>query len=67
MKAAILFKPNEPLQVLDCELDPPKAGEVRVKMKAAGAWREHLDSSSVPYPNPPEPARTNASPPPELT
>jgi len=36
MKAAILFKPNEPLQVLECELDPPKAGEVRVKMKAAG-------------------------------
>ena len=24
MKAAILFKPNEPLQVLDCELDPQK-------------------------------------------
>ena len=36
MKAAILFKPNEPLQVLECELDPPKALEVRVKMKASG-------------------------------
>ena len=24
MKAAILFKPNEPLQVLECELDPPR-------------------------------------------
>src|SRR3981081_3670904 len=36
MKAAVLFKPNEPLQVVDCELDPPKAGEVRVKMKASG-------------------------------
>ena len=36
MKAAILFKANEPLQVLDCELDPPKANEVRVKMKASG-------------------------------
>ena len=36
MKAAVLFKPNDPLQVVECELDPPKAGEVRVKMKAAG-------------------------------
>ena len=36
MKAAVLFKPNEPLQVVDCELDPPKAGEVRVKIKASG-------------------------------
>ena len=35
MKAAILFKPNEPLQD-SSELDPPKAGEVRVKMKASG-------------------------------
>jgi S-(hydroxymethyl)glutathione dehydrogenase/alcohol dehydrogenase len=36
MKAAILFKANEPLQVLDCELDPPKALEVRVRMRASG-------------------------------
>jgi len=36
MKAAVLFKVNEPLQVVEVELDPPKAGEVRVKMKAAG-------------------------------
>ena len=27
MKAAVLFKPNEPLQVVDCELDPPKAND----------------------------------------
>ena len=39
MKAAVLFKPNEPLQVVDCELDPPKAGEVRVKMKARACAR----------------------------
>ena len=42
MKAAVLFKPNEPLQVVECELDPPKAGEVRVKMKAAGRLPERL-------------------------
>ena len=36
MKAAVLFKANEPLQVVECELDPPKTGEVRVKMKASG-------------------------------
>jgi S-(hydroxymethyl)glutathione dehydrogenase/alcohol dehydrogenase len=36
MKAAVLFKTGEPLDVVDVELDPPKAGEVRVRMKAAG-------------------------------
>ena len=36
MKAAVLFKANEPLQVVDCEHDPPKALEVRVRMQAAG-------------------------------
>ena len=36
MKAAVLYEFNEPLQVKELEQDPPKAGEVRVRMKAAG-------------------------------
>ena len=28
MKAAVLLEPNTPLQIVECELDPPKAGEV---------------------------------------
>ena len=54
MKAAILFKPNEPLQVLECELDPPKALEVRVKMKAAGVCQSdwHVMNGDWPTPMP---------------
>ena len=36
MKAAVLTEINKPLEILDIELDPPKAGEARVKMKASG-------------------------------
>lgn len=36
MKAAVLFKTNTPLEVTELELDPPRSGEVRVRMKAAG-------------------------------
>ena len=36
MKAAVLFEPNTPLQIVECELDPPKANEVRVRMRASG-------------------------------
>ena len=54
MKAAVLFKPNEPLQVLECELDPPKAGEVRVKMKASGVCQSdwHILNGVWPSPMP---------------
>jgi succinate semialdehyde reductase (NADPH) len=37
MKAAVLFKYKEPLKVMDnIELDPPKEGEVRIKVEATG-------------------------------
>ncbi|WP_076861048.1 Zn-dependent alcohol dehydrogenase [Bradyrhizobium mercantei] len=36
MKAAVLTEVNKPLQILDVDVDPPKAGEARVKMKATG-------------------------------
>jgi S-(hydroxymethyl)glutathione dehydrogenase/alcohol dehydrogenase len=54
MKAAVLFKPNEPLQIVECELDPPKAGEVRVKMKAAGVCQSdwHIMNGDWPSPLP---------------
>src|ERR671923_147785 len=54
MKAAVLFKPNEPLQVVDCELDPPKANEVRVKMKASGVCQSdwHIMNGDWPSPMP---------------
>jgi NDMA-dependent alcohol dehydrogenase len=36
MKAAVLYKPNTPLEVVDVKQDDPKAGEARVRVKAAG-------------------------------
>ncbi len=36
MKAATLYNVNEPLQIKELQQDQPKAGEVRVKMGAAG-------------------------------
>jgi S-(hydroxymethyl)glutathione dehydrogenase/alcohol dehydrogenase len=36
IKAAVLYRHNEPLVVEEVELDPPKAGEVLVKLKATG-------------------------------
>jgi len=54
MKAAVLFKPNEPMQILECELDPPKAFEVRVKMKATGVCQSdwHVINGDWPTPMP---------------
>ena len=37
MRAAVLTEVNTPLQILDLEQEPPKANEVRVEVKAAGA------------------------------
>jgi S-(hydroxymethyl)glutathione dehydrogenase/alcohol dehydrogenase len=36
MKAAVLYEPNTPLQVVDVEQEGPRAGEARVRVKAAG-------------------------------
>ena len=36
MKAAVLYKANTPLEVVDVKQEDPRAGEARVKVKAAG-------------------------------
>jgi S-(hydroxymethyl)glutathione dehydrogenase / alcohol dehydrogenase len=42
MRAAVLHHPNEPVTVEDVELDPPKAGEVLVRVVAAGVCHSDL-------------------------
>lgn len=42
MKAAVLYKTNEPLVIEQIEIDPPKAHEVKVKIAAAGVCRSDL-------------------------
>ncbi len=42
MKAAVLYEPGTPLVVEDLQLDPPKAGEVKVRVAANGACHSDL-------------------------
>ena len=54
-KAAVAYEPNAPLVLEEIELDPPKAGEILVKLKATGichsdlhAWKREW--SMMPFP-----------------
>jgi S-(hydroxymethyl)glutathione dehydrogenase / alcohol dehydrogenase len=42
VRAAILYEPGEPLRVEDVEVDPPRAGEVAVRMAASGVCHSDL-------------------------
>ena len=42
MKAAVLYEPNTPLVIEDLHIDPPKAGEVKVRVAANGACHSDL-------------------------
>src|SRR5438034_6070356 len=45
MKASVLFAPRTPLKVEDLELEPPSAGEVRVRMVASGVCHSCLHAA----------------------
>src|SRR5512145_1467171 len=54
MKAAVLYKANTPLEVVDVKQENPRAGEARVKVKAAGVchsdWHIMNGDWTVPLP-----------------
>jgi S-(hydroxymethyl)glutathione dehydrogenase/alcohol dehydrogenase len=54
MRAAVLTEVNKPLQILDLEQEGPKAGEARVKVKAAGVcmsdWHIMIGDWPLPLP-----------------
>ena len=54
MRAAVLTEINRPLQILDLEQEPPRAGEVRVQVKAAGVCMSdwHIMNGDWPLPLP---------------
>ena len=54
MRAAVLTEVNKPLQILDLEQEGPKAGEVRVQVKAAGVCMSdwHVMNGDWPLPLP---------------
>jgi len=53
-RAAVLTEVNKPLQILELEQEGPKAGEVRVKVKAAGVCMSdwHIMNGDWPLPLP---------------
>jgi len=50
-KAAVLWETNTPWSVEEIELDPPKSGEVLVKLAASGMCHsdEHLTTGDLPF------------------
>ena len=54
MRAAVLTEINKPLELLDLEQEPPKSGEVRVKVKATGVCLSdyHIMNGDWPFPLP---------------
>jgi S-(hydroxymethyl)glutathione dehydrogenase/alcohol dehydrogenase len=54
MRAAVLTEVNKPLEILDLEQEGPKAGEVRVQVKAAGVCMSdwHIMNGDWPLPLP---------------
>ena len=54
MRAAVLTEVNKPLQILDLDQEGPKAGEVRVKVRAAGVcmsdWHIMIGDWPLPLP-----------------
>ena len=54
MRAAVLTAVNKPLELLDLEQEGPKAGEVRVQVKAAGVCMSdwHIMNGDWPLPLP---------------
>ena len=44
-KAAVAFGPGQPLQLVDIDVAPPKAGEVRVRIVATGVC--HTDAFTL--------------------
>ena len=54
MRAAVLHGLNEPLDVTDVDVDAPRAGEVRVRIEAAGVCHSDVSivDGRVPFPLP---------------
>lgn len=54
MKAAVLYRAKEPLKVEDLQMDPPKHGEVLMRMGAAGlcASDHHVMEGTAAFPMP---------------
>jgi S-(hydroxymethyl)glutathione dehydrogenase / alcohol dehydrogenase len=55
MRASVLFEQRTPLKIEDVELEPPRAGEVRVRMAASGVCHSCLHAADGSWQNVPMP------------
>ena len=55
MQASVLFAPRTPLKTEELELEPPRAGEVRVRMAASGVCHSCLHAADGSWQNVPMP------------
>jgi S-(hydroxymethyl)glutathione dehydrogenase/alcohol dehydrogenase len=55
MQASVLFAPRTPLKTEELELEPPRAGEVRVRMVASGVCHSCLHAADGSWQNVPMP------------
>jgi S-(hydroxymethyl)glutathione dehydrogenase / alcohol dehydrogenase len=55
MQASVLFAPRTPLKTEEVELEPPRAGEVRVRMAASGVCHSCLHAADGSWQNVPMP------------
>src|SRR5919108_3340120 len=55
MHASVLFAPRTPLKTEELELEPPRAGEVRVRMAASGVCHSCLHAADGSWQNVPMP------------
>jgi NDMA-dependent alcohol dehydrogenase len=62
MRGAVLSDPHRPFQVGDLDLEPPRAGEVLVRVAAAGVCHSdwHLVTGATPHPLPVVPGHEGA-------
>ena len=54
MKAAVLYEPKQPLKIEEIDIQPPKQGEVAIRMGAAGVCHSdyHVMNGDLPAPLP---------------
>ncbi|MEK6234708.1 MAG: alcohol dehydrogenase catalytic domain-containing protein, partial [Planctomycetales bacterium] len=62
IRAAVFEQPNQPFRVETLDLEPPRAGEVLVKVLAAGVCRSdwHLMTGATKHPVPVVPGHEGA-------
>ena len=63
MRASVLFEQGKPLHTEELDLEPPRAGEVTVRMTASGVCHSCLHAADGSWAGVPVPIAGNPEPP----